>query len=83
MRKLGPPAHHVRAAGREQVGPIPARRPTWLRSSSAARSLQRRSARADRAKRADEPAKITAKHILVKHKGSKRAPGTIVGGARD
>ncbi|MBX3226512.1 MAG: peptidyl-prolyl cis-trans isomerase [Labilithrix sp.] len=32
---------------------------------------------ATREKKADEPAKITAKHILVKYKGSKRAPDTI------
>ncbi|HVH42190.1 MAG TPA: peptidylprolyl isomerase [Labilithrix sp.] len=32
---------------------------------------------AKRERRADEPAKITAKHILVKYAGSKRAPASV------
>ena len=38
---------------------------------------------AARPKKPNEPAKLTAKHILVKYKGAKRAPDTIVRSRED
>lgn len=66
-----PPASPVAAAGAKSTED----------DSPAAKCLA--IAGAARPKRADEPSKITARHILVKYKGAKNAPATLARSRED
>jgi parvulin-like peptidyl-prolyl isomerase len=68
---LAPPA----CGGQSSEVKAPAEEGVQLKDTSAARCLE--TAGAKRQRKAEEPAKVSVKHLLVKYAGAKSAPATI------
>ena len=79
--RMGPLLLTLAACGGSTSAAPPAAAPSAGVDSPAAKCLA--IAGAARTKRPDEPAKITAKHILVKYQGAKNAPASITRSRED